>query len=270
MARFALYLVGLFFLFHLGCTRPPQKEINIGEKIHGWAFEYSANKKKPSLESVQFQLEHSRSDTVTAYAEAEAFLNCSRRIPSFRTDALIFFSFSLTPEGDLSRVSRLRLDETLRLYREGKAKYILLTGGAGRQPVPLIESEIAKKYLVSKGVDSGHIFIETRSSNTLENIEFLLPIINQKKLKTLILVSSPYHLPRISRYFAKQMGDALKDFDVYWSSYPSSEDPIQLNHTDINDRDDQILKEVFAAIRDWVDYGMPIESCREALKIGNR
>ena len=54
-----------------------------------------------------------------------------------------------------------------------------------------------KKFAVKQGIPFNKIITENKSFNTIENISFSKSIIDQHKWKSIILVSSKYHIPRI-------------------------------------------------------------------------
>jgi uncharacterized SAM-binding protein YcdF (DUF218 family) len=91
----------------------------------------------------------------------------------------------------------LRLDEGLRLYNEGYAASVIVSGGAGhneRWP----EAEVMRDYLVERGVPRGAISVENRSDSTWENMQYSLPLLEKLGARSVILVSSPLHLARVA------------------------------------------------------------------------
>ena len=90
----------------------------------------------------------------------------------------------------------------LRLYRAGRAHYIVLTGGnvfhqSGLQG----EAYYASKLLQGWGVPSEAIIIEATSRTTVENQRNVLSSLQEQKIKTVLLVTSAYHMPRSHRIF---------------------------------------------------------------------
>src|SRR5437764_294571 len=62
--------------------------------------------------------------------------------------------------GRPSPVLRARLDHALELYKEKLASRILTTGGSGGDPV-FTEAGVGRSYLISRGVPSEAIIVET-------------------------------------------------------------------------------------------------------------
>jgi len=89
-----------------------------------------------------------------------------------------------------------RIRKALELYRTGRIKKIILTGG--NAPGELSEAEVAYKYLTNLGVDYRNLIVEQMTSTTTEQIKYIrndsdLTISNSK----ILIVSDDFHLPRI-------------------------------------------------------------------------
>lgn len=72
----------------------------------------------------------------------------------------------LHPDGSLGRHFQQRLDRALELYRQGRARRILVSGG-GRPA----EAVVGQAYLEARGVPAAAILVETASCSTFENIQ---------------------------------------------------------------------------------------------------
>jgi len=70
--------------------------------------------------------------------------------------------------GRPSPVLKARLDHALELYRRGLAPQVLTTGGAGGDPV-FTEGGVGRSYLMSRGVPSEAIIVETEGATTVES-----------------------------------------------------------------------------------------------------
>jgi uncharacterized SAM-binding protein YcdF (DUF218 family) len=90
-----------------------------------------------------------------------------------------------------------RLSEAIMLYHKHKIKYILLSGGSGHLVNEPSEGVLAKQYLVQYAcIPDSAILVDSTSRNTFENIVESKKIITQKKLNTVLLISSAFHLRR--------------------------------------------------------------------------
>ena len=92
------------------------------------------------------------------------------------------------------------------LYKTGKVKKLLLSGGTGAllQNNPSEAVEI-KAFLMRLGVEASDIIIEDRSKNTYENALFTKQILAEEYPDaSLLLITSAWHMPRAKRCFWKQ------------------------------------------------------------------
>ena len=98
-----------------------------------------------------------------------------------------------------------RLTDSILLFKEKKAPWILTTGGSGilfYQQNP--EAELAKKFLVQMGIPGEKILTEIESRNTAENVIKTATILREKKMRTVILVTSAFHMKRTLALFKNQ------------------------------------------------------------------
>jgi uncharacterized SAM-binding protein YcdF (DUF218 family) len=96
-----------------------------------------------------------------------------------------------------SPMLKARLDEGLRLYKEGYGKYIIVSGGQGSGEA-ITEAEAMKNYLVSRGISPESIILEDKSVSTFENLEYSKGKMKEYNIKAVIIVSNKYHLKRAS------------------------------------------------------------------------
>jgi len=97
-----------------------------------------------------------------------------------------------------------------KLYLEGKAPVIILAGGrvkwlGGGNP----ESQDMLEILKLMNIPESAIIQESLSLNTYENAVNVKQILEEKKLKKIILVTSALHIPRAYAIFKKQGIDVI-------------------------------------------------------------
>ncbi|GFR35773.1 YdcF family protein [Thermobrachium celere] len=110
-----------------------------------------------------------------------------------------------------------RVDEGLRLLKEGKVNYIIVSGGKG-QGESIEEAEAMKEYLLTKGIDKEKILTEAKSKNTYENLKYSKQIMEKKNLKSAVIVSNKFHLFR-SMLVAKKLNIDASYKGVFVKSY---------------------------------------------------
>lgn len=97
-----------------------------------------------------------------------------------------------------------RLNEAIKLYKEGLGKYIIVSGGKGPGE-DISEAEAGKEYLLKNGITDNVVLMDDGSYSTLQNLENSKKIMDGKSLKTAIIVSNKFHLKRASM-IAKEAG----------------------------------------------------------------
>ena len=111
----------------------------------------------------------------------------------------------------LNHESRLRLEAAARLYLEGRARILLLTGGKGiseqwaNQPSL---AELGKEYLIKAfDIPEEDIEMETQSDATHGNLAYGMRELHQKGLpiSSAVVISSEYHVER-ARRMAEESG----------------------------------------------------------------
>jgi uncharacterized SAM-binding protein YcdF (DUF218 family) len=109
-----------------------------------------------------------------------------------RADAIVVLG--CPPSARLSR----RIERGVRLYKEGTAPVLLLSGG-GRRAEP--EAEIMRRAVLAAGVPENAVLVEPVSRDTLGNARESLRLLCAHRLRRIVLVSDRTHLPRAALLF---------------------------------------------------------------------
>jgi uncharacterized SAM-binding protein YcdF (DUF218 family) len=98
-----------------------------------------------------------------------------------------------------------RLFQALELYKKGKIKHILYSGGSGSLLHPNEKDGLCvKEFLLTTGIPEKDIFIENESHNTHENAALTKPILALASPGgRYLLVTSAYHMRRSLACFKK-------------------------------------------------------------------
>jgi len=94
-----------------------------------------------------------------------------------------------------------RVSQGIRLYKEGFAKHLLMSGGS--LAWKLTCAQWMKRQAVESGVPAAVILLQDRSRSTIEDAKFSLPIIKNYGFKSVILVTSPTHSRRAAKVFRR-------------------------------------------------------------------
>jgi uncharacterized SAM-binding protein YcdF (DUF218 family) len=107
-------------------------------------------------------------------------------------------------DGDPSPVFRGRLQHAELLYEREFAPTILVLGG-GQPGDASTEGDAGRAWLIGQGVPEGDVFAAPRGNTTLESLEGAVEFMHDRGLRTVFLVSDPWHNLRVRR-MARDLG----------------------------------------------------------------
>jgi len=123
------------------------------------------------------------------------------RIYSFRTttydgpaDAAVVLGAAVWTK-DPSPVFKERINHAINLYRKGRVRKLIFTGGQGNPGEPT-EASAARDYALQSGLPASDILIEDKSHTTYENILNAKQLADTHGLRTVLIVSDPLHMKR--------------------------------------------------------------------------
>lgn len=96
---------------------------------------------------------------------------------------------------NVSPVFRERINHGIHLYRNGKVRKLIFTGGQGNPGEPT-ESSAARQYALQRGIPAADILIEEKSHTTYENILYAKQLADAHGIKNVLIVSDPLHMKR--------------------------------------------------------------------------
>src|SRR5688572_4103536 len=96
---------------------------------------------------------------------------------------------------EVSPVFRERINHAIDLYRTGKVRKIIFTGGQGNRD-ELTEAAEAREFAIKNGVPDKDILIEESSHTTYENVINAKLLADAHGLKKVLIVSDPLHMKR--------------------------------------------------------------------------
>lgn len=104
-----------------------------------------------------------------------------------------------------SKMLRQRLDKAYAYLTDNPDAVAVMSGGQGPDEI-MPEAEVMYNYLVDKGMDPERLYIESRSHNTEQNMEYSSEIIKKEGLDTnVVVITQSFHQYRASVY-AKEAG----------------------------------------------------------------
>lgn len=130
-----------------------------------------------------------------------------------------------------------RATHAIQLYKLGKIKKILITGGQGLNPTnPNTEAALLRDFMLIAGVDEDDIILEDQAKNTYQNAVFTKEILDNlgySETQKHLLITSAFHMYRSKGCFDKaKLNTDIFPVDYY--GYESKYDLPSLLYPDPN------------------------------------
>ena len=88
-----------------------------------------------------------------------------------------------------------RLQHALDLWKQKQAPVIAVTGGK-RAGDRFTEGDTSRRWLTDRGVPAANIIVESVGRSTWESVENLAPLLNNANVRSVVVVSSSWHVQR--------------------------------------------------------------------------
>jgi len=111
-----------------------------------------------------------------------------------------------------------RVDTGIALAKDGLVRQLVLSGGIDRED-GRIEAEVMQQHARDAGY-TGALLLEPVSSTTRENLSMSRAVLQTAGVKSVIIVSEPYHLWRVERLARAAGFDRL--FELQYAAAPTS------------------------------------------------
>lgn len=111
-----------------------------------------------------------------------------------KVDLGVVLGNKVEPGGEPSARLKSRLDRALSLYREGYLRYVLVSGGLGKEGFD--EAEVMKQYLISNGVPKEVINVDRNGNNTFLTAKNTKGIMDEQGMSSVMVISQYYHITR--------------------------------------------------------------------------
>jgi uncharacterized SAM-binding protein YcdF (DUF218 family) len=128
-------------------------------------------------------------------------------------------------QGRPSPIYLARLEHGLKLYRDGVAPLLVVTGGRGVKGERWTEGAAGRRWAEEHGVPADRILVEESSRNTYQNLIGVAGLLRPKGLDRVVLVSDPFHMFRAMAQ-AREVG--LRPHPSPTRSSPISANPAKL------------------------------------------
>ncbi len=116
-------------------------------------------------------------------------------------DAIVVFAGGVGESGRAGQGYEERVLQAVALYERGLAPRIIFSSGL---TFLLREADVMKALAVSLGVPEEAILLEREAASTVQNVAHTRAMLRAHDWKTILLVSSPYHMRRADLVWRKQ------------------------------------------------------------------
>lgn len=129
--------------------------------------------------------------------------------PDGTQNVYVVFGAKVKEDGPAKTLAS-RLDVAVDVMLEDVGAVCIVSGGQGPDE-PFTEASCMRDYMVERGVSADRIFLEENASNTRENIEYSVDLIEELGFsdRQIICISSETHIPRIRLMCSRAEVDAL-------------------------------------------------------------
>jgi len=147
-------------------------------------------------------------------------------------------------------LSEGRINEAIRLYNQGIAKYLIIVGGKGDY-----EKMYEKALKETKNINN--IYFDGNSSSTIDNAFYAKKIIRKLNVRSILIVTSKFHVKRAVKSFELFLGNEYKIDAIGVEDNPDTFTLLKEKYLDeilylydyLKGKDDEEIKAFFDTIR---------------------
>lgn len=152
---------------------------------------------------------------ITVWRHAQALL---ANPPERKADAALVLGNRAYLDGRPNPCLTGRVDTGLALARAGRVKQLVFSGGVDEED-GRIEAEVMQAHALHSGY-AGPMLLERASRSTRQNLAMSRPLLESAGVKSVIVVSEPYHMWRVERLVRASGFD--RAFDVQYAAAPTA------------------------------------------------
>ena len=119
-----------------------------------------------------------------------------------KVDLIVILGNKVNEDGTLSERLKARMIAGLELFKHGKAKRILVSGGLGKEG--FYEGSKMKEFLLKNDVPDSVILVDNKGNNTLLTVQNTLKLKDEFHFKSITVISQFYHVTRTKMLFRKE------------------------------------------------------------------
>lgn len=138
-----------------------------------------------------------------------------------KADLAVILGNKVNEDGTLSKRLETRLRTGVQLFKAGRVKQILVSGGLGKEG--FYEGDKMKEFLKTHDVPDSVIIVDNLGNNTRASVDNTLTLTKRMSFDSLIVVSQYFHVSRTKKLFRdrgfKNVSSASPDYfewrDIY-------------------------------------------------------
>jgi len=116
-----------------------------------------------------------------------------------KADLAVILGNKVNEDGTLSKRLEMRLKTGVQLFKAGRVKRILVSGGLGKEG--FYEGDKMKEFLINQCIPDSLIVVDNLGNNTRASVENTLALKKQIPFSCLIVVSQYFHVTRTKKLF---------------------------------------------------------------------
>jgi uncharacterized SAM-binding protein YcdF (DUF218 family) len=156
------------------------------------------------------------------------------------SDAVVVLGARVNYSGRWNPCLLARVEHGAKLVKAGQAKYLIVSGGTDLED-GTNEARAMRDMAIQFGISSQQIILEPKATSTFENLKYAKLILEQRKLRSLIVVTEKFHAPR-AKLIASKLG-------LNFSSSPTPESACWSGRKYFSR---YFLREPFAVFENWL------------------
>lgn len=117
-------------------------------------------------------------------------------------DVAVVLGAQVRSDGSLSLALSDRLDTAAELFREGRVRFVLVSGATGVEGIN--EATAMRGYLIDAGLPADRLLVDPDGFNTLATARNARRLMAEHRLKSALVVSHYFHLARCKLLFEEQ------------------------------------------------------------------
>lgn len=116
-------------------------------------------------------------------------------------DTAVVLGNKVELNGEPSKRLKSRLDRAIELYKKNYFKYIIVSGGIGKEGFD--EAKVMRDYLIKNGVNKENIIVDSKGNNTYFTALNSKKISDDKGFNSIMVISQYFHISRTKLAFSK-------------------------------------------------------------------